>query len=224
MKTFFIHATAEEDITLSEEAIKQLPKKIGIVTNVQHLAKVQDLKKQLPQSIIAGQVLGCRADAAEKLAPQVDAFLFIGGGEFHPAFVALKTKKDVYCWNPADKILTKIKQEDLTKYEQDKQRQLTLFYNAKKAGILISTKQGQSDNKINITSTQLKMKTPLLFNKRKDKNYYLFAFDTLHLDELENFPFINCWINTACSRISDEKKNIVNSDDILAFEKENAHT
>lgn len=221
MKTYFLHATAEENVLLSEEAAKKLPQKIGIVTNIQHLNKIQELKKQFPQAIMCGQVLGCRADTAERVAAQVDAFLFIGGGDFHPLFVAVKTNKPVYCWNPADKLLTTITQEQIAAYNKNKQRQLKLFYNARNVGIIVSTKEGQSDNKINITSQPLKMKAPLAFSKRKDKNYYLFASDTLQINELENFPFIDCWVNTACSRIADEKSNIVNSDDIIEFERKN---
>ena len=219
MKTFFIHAGAEEDVRLSDEALKQLPQKIGIVTNAQHIHKLADIKKQLPNAILAGQVLGCRADNAQRVAEQVDAFLFIGGGAFHPLFVAVKTGKKVYCWNPADQLLTIITQEQIEAYAKDQQRQLNLFYHAKNVGILVSAKVGQSDNKINRPSLALKMTNPVAFSKRNDKNYYLFAFDTLHLDELENFPVIDCWVNTACSRIADEKTNIVNIDDILEFER-----
>ncbi|MBI4141991.1 diphthamide synthesis protein, partial [Candidatus Woesearchaeota archaeon] len=136
MKTFFIHATAQEDIKLTEEALKQLPKKIGIVTNAQHIAKLSELKKQLPNSIIAGQVLGCRADNAQRITEQVDAFLFIGGGAFHPLFVAVKTQKPVYCWNPADKMLTKITRQQIEAYKQNKQRQLNIFYAAQTIGVL----------------------------------------------------------------------------------------
>lgn len=218
MKTFFIHATATEDILLSDEAVKQLPQKIGIVTNIQHLDKIQQLKKQFPHAILCGQILGCRADTAERVTKDVEAFLFIGGGVFHPLFVAVKTGKPVYCWNPADQLLSTITQEQITAYNKNIQRQLKLFYNAEHVGILVSTKVGQSDNKINKSSQPLKMQQPLLFSKRTDKKYYLFACDTLRIDELENFPFIDCWVNTACSRIADEKNSIVNADDILAFE------
>ena len=224
MKTFFIHATAEEDIRLTDEALKHLPQKIGIVTNAQHIAKLPELKKQLPDSIIAGQVLGCRADSAQRIAEQVNAFLFIGGGAFHPLFVAAKTQKPVYCWNPADKLLTKISQQQIDEYTKNRQKQLNIFYAAKNAGVLVTTKQGQSDNKINTPATSLKMKQPLLFSQRKDKKYYLFACDTLNVDELENFPFIDCWVNTACSRIADEKNNIVNADDIIEFEQQNSYS
>lgn len=222
MKTLFIHAAAEDDIKLTADAIKKLPKKVGIITNIQHLNKVQEIKKQLPNAVICGQVLGCRADAALRCAKTVDAFLFVGGGVFHPLFAAVKTGKDVFCWNPADKLLTKVKKEDIDAYNKNKQRQLKVFYSANTVGLLISAKIGQSANKINTAGIDLKMKLPIEFSKRKDKQYFLFAFDTLQLNELENFNFIDCWVNTACSRIADEKSNIVNIDDILEFEAENA--
>ena len=222
MKIAFIHSTANDDIRLTSDAIAKLPKKIGIISNIQHLHKVQDIKKQLPNSIICGQVLGCRADNAVRCAKNVDAFLFVGGGVFHPLFAAVKTGKTVFCWNPADKLLTKIRQEDIDAFKKNHERQLKIFYSADNVGLLISAKTSQSMNKINKLSISLKMKIPVEFSKRKDKNYFLFAFDTLDLSELENFPFIDCLINTACSRIADEKSNIVNLTDILEFEAENA--
>jgi len=38
----------------------------------------------------------------------------------------------------------------------------------------------------------------------KDKEVYLFISDTVDFSQLENFPFIDCWVNTACSRIMDD--------------------
>ena len=32
----------------------------------------------------------------------------------------------------------------------------------------------------------------------------IFAFDTLDFNQIENFPFVQCWVNTACSRILDD--------------------
>lgn len=222
MKTVFIHSTADDDVRLTKEAIEKLPKKIGIISNIQHLHKVQDIKKQIPTAVICGQVLGCRADNAVRCAKDVDAFLFVGGGVFHPLFAAVKTGKDVFCWNPADKLLSKVKREDVDSFRKNRERHLKIFYSADSVGLLVSTKTGQSMNQINRLSVALKTKIPVEFAKRSDKQYFLFAFDTLDLDELENFPFIDCWVNTACSRIADEKSNIVNMADILEFEAENA--
>ena len=38
----------------------------------------------------------------------------------------------------------------------------------------------------------------------KEKNCYIFAFDTLDFSQIENFPFVECWVNTACNRILDD--------------------
>jgi diphthamide synthase subunit DPH2 len=70
-------------------------------------------------------------------------------------------------------------------------------------------------------SLDAKMKLPLEFLKRKDKQYYLFAFDTLDHKSLEDFTFIDSWINFACNRIMDDRNNkIVNVQDILEAERE----
>ncbi len=219
MKLHFIHAKSNLELQMPESEMAKLPKRLALVTNIQHLHKLGELKKQLvskgKEVYLAGQILGCRAESAAKFEDKVDAFLYVGSGEFHPLKVAMQTSKPVYCWNPkADKIAL-LPKEKLAEYKDYKMRQLNVFYNAKKVGILISAKTGQSDNKINSPSVELKMKKALQLKARKDKEYYLFAFDTLSMSELENFPFIDCWVNTACSRIADEKINIVNIDDVF---------
>ncbi len=215
----FVHAKVDVDLTLPPEEIRKLPKKVGIVTTVQHLHKINEVKKQFPEGIFAGQVLGCRADTAKIIADKVDAFLFIGTGVFHPIEVA-KTGKPIYCWDPAAKHLSRLDERMLKDYENIKKRNLTKFLHAQKVGILISTKLGQNDNRINAYSEGLKMKKAFELKERKDKEYYIFAFDTLSINDLENFPFIECWVNTACPRIADEKKGIVNIDDVIALKEE----
>jgi len=221
MKLFFIHAKSPGEILLPESEIAKLPQRIALVTNIQHLHKLGEVKKQLvakgKEVYLAGQILGCRAESAAKFEDKADAFLYVGSGEFHPLKVAMQTSKPVYCWNPASQKMGRISEEKKAEYQDYKMRQLNLFLNAKNVGILLSTKRGQSDNKINSPSVDLKMRKALQLKARKDKEFYLFAFDTLSVAELENYPFISCWVNTACSRIADEKINIVNIDDIFSW-------
>ena len=68
------------------------------------------------------------------------------------------------------------------------------FLEATEIGILVSLKPGQNNFK-----KAIELKTQL-----KDKNCFIFVFDTLDFNQVENFPFIQCWINTACSRILDD--------------------
>lgn len=208
MKTIFIEAKSDAELKLSKEQIEKLPKKIGIVTTIQHLYKIKDIQKQLPNSIIAGQVLGCSASSAKKIKNDVDAFLYVGSGVFHPIEIAIETEKDVFCFNPFTKKLSKIDDNEIQKYNKKKIGSLTKFLSSDRIGILVSTKSGQN-----------RMDDAVKLAEKKDKEYYLFAFDTLNELDLENFPFIECWVNTACPRIADEKIKIVNIDDLKELEK-----
>ena len=99
MKLVHLNAQYIGTIELSKEHIQQLPKKVGLVASVQYLGGLQTIKKQLKDAVVGGQVLGCRVEEAEKIQDQIDAFLYIGTGKFHPIAVYLITKKDVYCFN-----------------------------------------------------------------------------------------------------------------------------
>ena len=149
------------------------------------------------------QVLGCDQSAAGNIKDKVDAFLYIGDGNFHPLGVALKTKKPVFCFNPITEKFIKIKKTDIAKIEKRKKANYLKFLSSDNIGILVSTKPGQQNLK----------KAIRLKKKMKNKKCYILLFDTLNVQELENFPFIQSWVNTACPRISDEK-NIINIEDI----------
>lgn len=220
MKSMFIYAKSKEEVVLPDEAIKELPKKVGLVTTIQYLNKLSKVKQQLPDSVLGGQVLGCRADSATRIQDKVDAFLYIGSGEFHPIKVALETGKPVFCYSPVAKNFRKLDQRTIDSYLKTKKSQQLRFLKAKTIGLLISTKIGQNANKINPYSENLKMAGALELSKRTDKKYLLFAFDTLRQEDLDNFSFVDCWINTACSRIADEKLKIVNIDDVMQWIKE----
>ena len=199
MKILHIHARSTADIKLSESAINALPAKLGVVTTIQHLHKLDEIISQLKEAVKGGQVLGCNVDSAKQIADKVDAFLFIGSGEFHPIAVALETSKKVFKWNPLTQKLSVVKEEDIERYKKRKKAALVRFLSANKVGILVSTKHGQNQ-----------MEKAVELANKKDKEYYIFAFDTLNPSDLENFPFVECWVNTACPRIADEKPNIIN--------------
>jgi 2-(3-amino-3-carboxypropyl)histidine synthase len=203
MEILHIEAKSDIDVTLGDGDLKKLPKSVGIVTTIQHLHKINEVKGQIPDSVLGGQVLGCDASSARKIKDKVDAFLYIGSGEFHPIEIAIETGKDVYCFNPFTREMKVIGKKDLESHEKRKKGAMIKFLSSGKVGILVSTKPGQS-----------RMKDAMKLAEKKDKEYYLFAFDTLSENDLENFPFIECWVNTACPRIADSRKGMVNIDDI----------
>jgi len=199
MKIMHIHAKSKEDVKLSETAINALPARLGVVTTIQHMHKLDEVISQLKEAVKGGQVLGCNVDSAKQIADKVDAFLFIGSGEFHPVAIALGTEKKVFKWNPLTKQLSVVQDEEVEKYKKRRKGALARFLSSNKIGILVSVKHGQS----NIVKA-------LELAAKKDKEYYIFACDTLNVSDLENFPFIECWVNTACPRIADEKASIIN--------------
>ena len=210
MKTIFIHA--KSNLGKIEFDTKQLPKKVGVVTTIQHLAdmkKVVDyLAKKGITAQLGGQVLGCDSTAAEKMKEDVDAFLYVGSGEFHPIGVALRTGKPVFVLHPESMKLGKVEQVDIERIERKKQGMLLKFHNSKTIGVLMTTKEGQSGVQGGIKKfKQLEKKFP-------SKKFYYFICDTLDFNQMENFPFIECWVNTMCPRIMEDVK-VLNAQDIL---------
>jgi len=225
MKTLFIPAKSPVEVILPDEAVQQLASlKVGIVTTIQHLHKIHDVKQQLPNSVLAGQVLGCRADAVARLAPQLDVFLYVGSGEFHPVQVALSSNKPVFFWNPYTKTFGPLDMQFVKDYQSRVFKSLNFFYSASNVGVLVTTKRGQNNNMITSPTLANKFSPVQEILARKDgKKYYIFAFDTLSQSELENFSFIDVWVNTACSRIHDDAiPKLVNWVDIKQHEAGNA--
>lgn len=205
MKTLFIEAKHKEIVQLPSKIIEKLPKNIGIASSIQFIDSLKPVQDQLGnKSIIAGQILGCNATNADKIKGKVDAFLYIGDGQFHPMAIAIKTKKPVYRYNPFNKSLDEVQKTDIERYEKKRMGALSKFLNAKTIGVLTTTKSGQS-----VSDKRLKE----LENKYKDKNFYKFIADTIDYTQLENFPFIEAWVNTACPRI-EEDISIVNIDQL----------
>ena len=215
MKTAFIHARSKLEVKLPQEVVDLLPKKIGIATTIQHLSKIKTVLEQLPEAKLAGQVLGCRSvkdiDA--------DAYLYIGTGVFHPLKIALETEKKVYCYNPESRELKEITEKQRREYKDKIMKSLNIFLNSQNIGVMITTKVGQNFNKIETYSVEKKL-LPLKKLKEKfpDKNFYAIVFDEINETRMEDFNFINCWVNTACSRIADRKLKIVNYDEVMELE------
>jgi len=207
MKQLFIEAKAKVDrISLAKKDINRLPKRIGIVSTVQFIDCIKDVKRILGKNkkkCVVGngrmkykaQVLGCEFSAAEKIKDKVDAFLYIGSGEFHPLGIALNTDKKVFCFNPSFNSFSEIKEKEIEKIRKKRKAALIKFISSKRVGILVSTKSGQQNLK-----QAIKLKKRL---KEKGKEGFIFIFNTLDKSQLENFNFIECWVNTACPRISD---------------------
>ena len=208
MKTMFIEAKSKAKISIKKH-LGKLPDKLALAATAQHMHQIISIKKELEKagkkiSLVqgkhsrrAGQILGCDTPKIKE-----DAVLFIGTGNFHPAIFG---KKDVYALNPENSSLHVFGKKEAQKLEKRKKGGLLKFYSSKNIGILISIKPGQ-----------LSTKALSLKKRFRSKNFYCLVFDTLNVNELENFPFIECFVNTACPRITEDtaEKTIINTEDI----------
>lgn len=230
MKIKFIPAEFIGPIELDKKALdylrKEKLKKVGLYAAVQFVHQLEKIQLQLDRLGIGwvtskprrteavGQVLGCDVDPHSlKLSSEemksIDVFLYIGDGKFHP-LALLYAGKDVICYDPLAHHITVLNHDLIEKIEKRKKGALLKFYSAQKIGVVITTKPGQQ---------QLKMAFKLE-EKYPEKKFYFFVDNTISYGQLENFPFVEVWVNTACPRIGLDdqeafRKGVLNLKDVL---------
>jgi len=142
-----------------------------------------------------GQILGCNFSAAHSIHTQVDAYLYIGSGTFHPLGIALATKKPVYI---ADPYTQKIIKEELDSLKESILRQrygaIAQAKQSQRFGIILSTKAGQQ--RINSAHHLQHLLT------QHNKSGYILIMDHITPDILMNFRQLQCYISTACPRVA----------------------
>jgi len=192
MKKLFINAEYKGEFIDMFRNFK-VKGKIGLVATIQFLKHLKDVKKILDNAIIGGQVLGCDVSNAIKIMDKVDIFLFVGDGRFHPLEIARKTKKRVFIANPINKEIYELKKDEVKRYENKIKGKITKFLNAKRIGILVSLKPGQEN-----------LKKAFEFREKLDKESFIFIGNEIRKNDLENFPDIEYWVNSACPRIDED--------------------
>jgi len=194
-----VHLAAESRIDVLPvvvKALELLDKKhsIAIVTTVQYVKKLDDVENLLKKNGFKAKkypfTLGCKVPKIKE-----DIVLYIGTGKFHPKGIIIKTKKDIVMANPETEEVEKLTNSDVELLEKRKKGALLKFHTSENIGVLISVKSGQKSVQ-QLPDDILKLK-----NKFKDKKFYFFCVNTLDFNELENFPFVDMWINTMCPRI-----------------------
>ncbi len=229
VKFMVLPAKYNKEVKLSSSVIDKCKgKKIAIYTAVQFLEQIEDVVIQLQQNnvkVVSSQpartesefqILGCDCNWDNlKLEGEVDAFLYVGDGMFHPTALVLAQReqdsfKEVIVYDPTsgnDKVLGL---KDMDKVLKKYKGSYVKFLSSDVIGVLVSTKPGQKQYEV---SKKLSSKYP-------DKKFYYFISNDINFSEFENFNFIQCWVNTACPRIgfedsSEIKRSIVNLSDVL---------
>lgn len=169
-----------------------IPGTFAIVTTIQFLDEVNELKKKGYR--ILGQVLGCNITQAVK-EQDFDAYLYIGTGKFHPLNLAFRQEKSVFILDPLTREFSQVTAEEKQRYEKRRKGMLLKYYAAEKIGIIVSVKSGQNQ-----------IRRAVRFKEKCGKNAYLFLCE--NVQKLEDFPDIDCWVNTACVRIIEDDLNV----------------
>ncbi|MDI9434589.1 MAG: diphthamide biosynthesis enzyme Dph2 [Euryarchaeota archaeon] len=193
-----------ESIQILKKALKYLKdkKKIGLVTTTQHLHLLEDATKILEKSgkkvlmkegrgTLKGQVLGCNFSSVQDLP--VDAFLYLGSGNFHPLGIKLSTQKTVII---ADPYLNQVRNIDefTDKILRIRFARITRASEAEKFGILVSSKEGQF--RWDLAKNLKKIIT------KRGMSAYLIILDEITPQNLMPFMDLDAFVVTACPRIA----------------------
>ena len=203
--TLFVEAHYQlESMEILKEALEYLEgkEKIGLVTTTQHLHLLADVAHFLEANgkevlmkdgigTLKGQVLGCNFSSVRDLP--VDAYLYLGSGNFHPLGIKLSTQKPVVI---ADPYLNQVRDIDefTDRILRIRFARITRASEAKKFGILISSKEGQCRWEL---AKDLKK---MIYNEGKES--YLIFMDEINPPSLLPYMDLDAFIVTACPRIA----------------------
>jgi 2-(3-amino-3-carboxypropyl)histidine synthase len=224
MKVIHIEAKLNSKVLLPEKVIKSLPEKLIVFTTIQLMDSLKGILSQLNDAgkkpfVVKtnhtkheGQILGCNVEQYRTYTDkEFDAFLYIGDGLFHPKALAWKNEgKKVFAYDPFIEKFSEIKGEDIEQIKKRHKAALSTFLISKKIGVLITTKPGQY-----MLKKALKLK-----EQYPEKEFFFFVDNTYNFNSLEDFPFVEVWINTACPRIGFDdsirmSKAIINIEDVI---------
>lgn len=221
MKFIAIDGKYKGQVKLTSEALAKLKKykKIAVYTTTQFNHKLPRVLEQLKKAGVKVtssqpertnakfQILGCDMYHGNlKLEDGVDAYLYVGDGKFHPNALLFQeadsgTNKEVVMFDPTNNKTQILSRKDIQRVLDKEKANIKRFLGAERIGVIVTTKPGQEHMHY---YKKLEAKYP-------KKKFYAFVCDSVSFSEMENFPYIQAWVNTACPRIGAE--------DILNTEK-----
>ncbi len=244
VQTLFIDGKWKKEIVLGNKVIEFLKKEnvklVALFASVQFLeldtvkgqlkdGGIEILTTRAKRTDVETQILGCDAyhdSFKEDIISRADAVLYIGDGLFHPKALLLaqneahngdgqfQTIKNIIIWDPISEKMSIIGKKDIEQQLQKAKANYARYLAASSIGILVTIKPGQQ-----YLNLALKIKDKL---EKDGKKAFIFIDNTIDLKSLENYPFIEAWLNTACPRIGMDdivnvRQAIVNLREALTF-------
>lgn len=213
-KVEFIEVRSNVDVMpVLKIAVPMLTKeRIGVLTTVQHVHKVDEVCKYLisegkvpvtcevnnvsPASKThaddlriryPGQLLGCDFSAARI---PCDEYLYIGGGEFHPLGVAIATGRSVLV---ADPMTSRAWFIDTDRIMRQRFAAITRAQDAACFAIIVSTKRGQFRPEVAEEMVKLA--------RDSGRDAYIISMDLITPEQLLAFK-TDAFVSTACPRVA----------------------
>jgi len=181
--------------------------KIGLATTVQHVHQIEEIKEKLSlkgvdgligggvgTTPLDGQILGCSYGTVIAVKEAVDAYLYIGGGKFHPTGIVMSTGKPVILANPYNGTVSKITEDDLMDVAKRRMAAVTHAKSANVFGLLVSSKPGQR-----------KLELAEAYTSRLNeagKIAVIIYLDEVRPEHINNYTEPEVLVNTACPRIA----------------------
>ncbi len=202
-KVVYVEARMRADVRKAVERAADLlsARRVGVVTTVQHVHRLDDvvegLKERGIEAVVRsggnrtrypGQVLGCNYEAARN--SDVDEYLFVGTGQFHPLGVALATGKRVVA---ADPVTGDVSVIDIMPMLKRRYGAIARAGDAERIAVLVSKKPGQK-------RMDLARKMAAL-GREHGKKMVLVHLDRVEPEVLVNLG-VDAAVSTACPRIA----------------------
>ncbi len=197
---------------------------ICLMTTIQHVHQLPEIARfyeaegrkvvlnaPTGRTRVPGQVLGCDAGNVSAIDGSVDAFVYFGGGNFHPLGALMQTTKPFFVVDP---FLNRVERIDGLRdvYHKRSKGRVVASLGAKNFGILVSTKSGQ-----------FRMDLARSLKKRIEVaglSAAILVSNAFDFESLGNLSEVDAFVSTACPRIATDdgerlRKPLLNPDELI---------
>jgi len=201
----YIESKVDADISSISLVADKIPGNVGILASVQYVHLIPEITSILEKNgktvfvsegdkrtVYSGQILGCNCTAAENISDKVDAFLYIGEGDFHPLAAAFGVGKPIMIYDPINNELRNV---DDVRDRILRKRFATIqsSMDAKTFLIIVCSKPGQRrDDDAVIAMEKI---------EHAGRKAYKIVMDEISPERLMHYN-VDAYVNTACPRIA----------------------